>query len=39
MKDSPKEKVGTMSTLSLAINEGLPKGDYREDIVPIPGHK
>jgi hypothetical protein len=27
MKDSPKEKVGKISSLYLAINEGLPEGE------------
>ncbi len=27
MKDSPKEKVGKILFLYLAINEGLPEGD------------
>jgi hypothetical protein len=39
MKDSPKENVGNIKSLYLAINEGLPKGESREDIVPLPGHK
>jgi uncharacterized protein (DUF488 family) len=39
MRDSPKEKVGKISFLYLAINEGLPEGERREDIVPLPGHK
>jgi hypothetical protein len=39
MKDSPKEKVGKISAFYLAINEGLPKGESREDIIPSPDHK
>jgi hypothetical protein len=39
MKDSPKEKVGKILSLYLAIIEGLPKGEGREDIVPLLGHK
>jgi hypothetical protein len=27
MKDSPKEKVGKISSLYVAINEGLPEGE------------
>jgi uncharacterized protein (DUF488 family) len=33
MKDSLKEKVGKISSLYLAINEGLPEGELREDLV------
>jgi hypothetical protein len=39
MKDFPKENVGKMLSLYLAIKEGLPKGECREDKVPLPGHK
>jgi hypothetical protein len=39
MKDFPKENVGKISSLYLAINEGLPKGEGREDIVILPDHK
>jgi hypothetical protein len=39
MKDSPKEKVGKISFLYLAINEGLPEGEGWEYIAPLPGHK
>jgi hypothetical protein len=39
MKDSSKENVGKKSSLYLAINEGLPEGECREEIVPLPGHK
>jgi hypothetical protein len=39
MKYSPKENVGKISSLYLAINKGLPKGEGREDIVLLPDHK
>jgi hypothetical protein len=39
MRDSPKEKVRKISFLFLAINEGHPKGEGREDIVPLPSNK
>jgi hypothetical protein len=39
MKDSPKDNVGKILSLYLAINEGLLEGEVREDIVLIPGHK
>ncbi len=39
MKDSLKDKVWKISSLYLAINEGLPEGEGREDIIPLPGHK
>jgi hypothetical protein len=39
MKDSPNEKVRKISSPYLAINEGFPAGECREDIVPLPGHK
>jgi hypothetical protein len=39
MKDSVKEKVGKISSSYLAINEGLPEGEGREDIVPLLGQK
>jgi hypothetical protein len=36
MKDSPKEKVRKISSLYLAINEGLPEGEGRDNVHPIP---
>jgi hypothetical protein len=39
MKDSPQETVGKISFLYLAINEILPEGEGRVDIVPLTDHK
>jgi hypothetical protein len=39
MKDSTKENVEKISFLYLAINEGLPEGEGRADIVSLPCHK